>query len=71
MPTRRWTMSSGVPRMDVDGNAWFACDPYPTWFRYEDGELIEPDEEPLWAEENNYQPDDIDEPGEIDREDTY
>jgi len=33
------------PRLDVNGVEWFACDPYPTWFRWENmdtlsGELI-------------------------------
>ena len=22
------------PRVDIDGVAWFACDPYPTWYRW-------------------------------------
>jgi hypothetical protein len=32
-------MSSWEPyslgRLDVNGVEWFACDPYPTWFRWE------------------------------------
>ena len=28
------------PRLDVDGVAWSACDPYPTWYRWEDDRLI-------------------------------
>jgi hypothetical protein len=27
-------------RVDVDGVVWLACDPYPTWYRWEGGELI-------------------------------
>lgn len=27
--------------MDTDGIEWFACDPYPTWYRWDDGELYE------------------------------
>lgn len=38
---RRWT--AGHPdggRVDVNGVEWFACDPYPTWYRWEDGKLF-------------------------------
>lgn len=32
---RRWTWGHpDGPRLDVDGVAWFACDPYPTWYRW-------------------------------------
>lgn len=24
-------------RLDVNGVEWWACDPYPTWFRWEEG----------------------------------
>lgn len=27
-------------RKDVNGVEWWACDPYPTWFRWEGGELF-------------------------------
>ena len=27
-------------RFDNDGVEWFACDPYPTWYRWENGELF-------------------------------
>jgi hypothetical protein len=27
-------------RLDVDGVRWFVTDPYPTWFRREDGGII-------------------------------
>lgn len=27
-------------RKDVEGVVWFACDPYPSWYRYENGDLI-------------------------------
>lgn len=27
-------------RLDINGIEWWACDPYPTWFRWEDGELF-------------------------------
>lgn len=36
-------------RKDVDGVEWWACDPYPTWYRWENGELITK-EYPKWAE---------------------
>lgn len=37
---RRWTYSHpNGGRTDVDGTIWFACDPYPTWYRWEEGEL--------------------------------
>lgn len=29
----------GLGRLDVNGVEWWACDPYPTWYRWEDGEL--------------------------------
>jgi hypothetical protein len=33
---------SGTPgRFDVAGVEWWACDPYPTWYRYEGDTLIE------------------------------
>ncbi len=32
---------SGSPgRFDVNGVEWHACDPYPTWYRYEGGTLF-------------------------------
>lgn len=35
---RRWT--AGTPgRTDVNGVEWFACDPYPTWYRWVNGRL--------------------------------
>jgi hypothetical protein len=50
--TRKWTMESGEGRLDVNGVEWFACDPYPTWYRYgENGELYAYGHlEPLHAE---------------------
>ena len=36
---RRWTAETGVGRVDRDGVEWFACDPYPTWYRRENGKL--------------------------------
>lgn len=36
---RRWAAETGVGRMDVEGVEWFACDPYPTWYRWENGKL--------------------------------
>lgn len=27
-------------RIDSDGIEWWACDPYPTWYRWENGELF-------------------------------
>jgi hypothetical protein len=30
----------GTPgRLDVNGIEWWACDPYPTWYRWVDGVL--------------------------------
>lgn len=26
-------------RLDVNGVEWWACDPYPTWFRWDGGDL--------------------------------
>ena len=28
------------PREDIDGVKWYACDPYPTWYRRENGKTI-------------------------------
>ncbi|UYL88185.1 hypothetical protein SEA_EVAA_74 [Gordonia phage Evaa] len=34
---RRWTAEHpDGGRVDVDGTEWFACDPYPTWYRWEE-----------------------------------
>jgi hypothetical protein len=30
----------GPGRLDIDGVEWWACDPYPTWYRWENGELF-------------------------------
>lgn len=27
-------------RKDIDGVEWWACDPYPTWYRWENNELF-------------------------------
>lgn len=33
---RRWTSEDvNGGRVDTDGIEWFACDPYPTWYRWE------------------------------------
>lgn len=44
----------GTPgRLDVAGVEWWACDPYPTWYRYEGTTLIRRDElrgSPMWAD---------------------
>lgn len=37
---RKWTSETGQPRLDKDGVGWYACDPYPTWYRWENGKLI-------------------------------
>lgn len=51
MKPRKWTGGTpGEGRLDVDGVEWFACDPYPTWFRWEDGDLIVPEGNVTWAE---------------------
>lgn len=36
---RRYTDSNKPGRKDVNGQEWWACDPYPTWFRWDDDEL--------------------------------
>lgn len=48
-------------RLDVEGTEWHACDPYPSWYRWENGELLIPhgaggyeegfDYFPGWADE--------------------
>ena len=30
---RPYTEETGKGRLDKDGVEWFACDPYPTWYR--------------------------------------
>lgn len=46
----RW--EPGVPgRLDVNGVEWWACDPYPTWYRWDDGELLLDHAE--WASPNS------------------
>lgn len=35
-------------RLDVNGVEWWACDPYPTWYRWENGELFRDPAE--WAD---------------------
>lgn len=50
---RRWTAESGQGRLDVDGTEWFACDPYPTWYRYDGPQLFTRDyDSPAWADES-------------------
>lgn len=34
-PRPWYTDVPGEGRLDVNGVEWFACDPYPTWFRWE------------------------------------
>lgn len=36
-------------RLDVDGVEWWACDPYPTWYRWEGTELLT--NHAKWAED--------------------
>lgn len=36
---RRMYQWPGPGKVDNGGIEWFACDPYITWFRWEDGEL--------------------------------
>lgn len=41
---RQWSNVHKPGRMDVDGVSWWACDPYPTWYRWAKGrELIRRD----------------------------
>lgn len=38
---KRWTEAHpDGGRIDVDGSVWFACDPYPTWYRWEDNDGV-------------------------------
>jgi hypothetical protein len=47
---RRWTSEHpDGPRLDTEGTGWFACDPYPTWYRWEGGHLITPAGQIRWA----------------------
>lgn len=48
---RKWYAESGEPRLDLDGVAWFQCDPPGTWYRWEDGKLITPEKRIEWGEE--------------------
>lgn len=48
---RKWTLETGLPRLDKDGVGWYACDPYPTWYRWEDGTLIIETRTIEWSEE--------------------
>lgn len=51
---RRWTFDHpDGGRKDVDGVEWFACDPYPTWYRWKGDELIttEYTVQPRWPNE--------------------
>ena len=47
-------------RKDIDGVEWWACDPYPTWYRWENGELFTkwrprwPPEEGVFDPETRY-----------------
>lgn len=46
--------SGGEGRLDADGVRWWACDPYPTWYRWEGGELFtDIDRTAEWAEGNH------------------
>jgi hypothetical protein len=51
---RRWTRGSGQGRLDANGVEWFACDPYPYWYRWADGHLWTRDKNnfPGWADES-------------------
>lgn len=53
---RQWTMESGQGRLDKQGIEWYACDPYPYWYRYdEDDKLIVAgtirNDDNFWADE--------------------
>jgi hypothetical protein len=36
---RPWADPTKPGRLDVNGVEWWACDPYPTWYRWENGEV--------------------------------
>ena len=35
-----WSNSNEPGRMDVDGVEWWACSPYPTWYRWAEGHKL-------------------------------
>jgi hypothetical protein len=39
-------------RKDINGVEWWACDPYPTWFRWEDGADEPRVDHAAWAAED-------------------
>lgn len=43
----------GPGRFDINGHEWWACDPYPTWFRWEGNELHTEPTLP-WRDESSY-----------------
>jgi hypothetical protein len=42
MPDQAYRLEddTSTGRVDVYGNEWFACDPYPTWYRWVGGILF-------------------------------
>ena len=48
---REYDDPSKPGRLDANGVEWWACDPYPTWYRRgEDDKVIVPGEEPEWVD---------------------
>lgn len=39
----RWDSPETPGRLDVNGVEWWACDPYPTWYRWDESNGIEND----------------------------
>ena len=48
---RQYVPESGQGRYDVNGVEWFACDPYPTWYRVVDRVVVCPDTNIQWRPE--------------------
>lgn len=40
MTDRHYEDPSKPGRMDVNGEEWWACDPYPTWYRWAEGDVV-------------------------------
>ena len=47
---RPFTSETGAGRLDADGNEWFACDPYPCWYRWDGGRIVQPGPEVEWPD---------------------
>jgi hypothetical protein len=50
---RAWSDSKKAGRLDINGQEWWACDPYPTWFRWEGEKLLHGPSGP-WAADQDF-----------------